>query len=280
MGRFDFLVGAMCALSALAGCGGGDPVTLRFDGLVGSEVARCGGMYSGIGTTATELELSDFRLYVHDVRLVTADGREVPVTLDDDGVWQRGGQSEGLALLDFEDGTAGCENGTAEMNTSVRGTVDDPGPFTGVRFRLGVPFEANHGDATIAPSPLNLTSMFWGWNGGYKFLRIDGRSTGLPGGFRVHLGSTGCDGDSRGNVTACANPNVPEIELTGLDPATGTIAVDLAALLSETDLDTDSGGTAICLSAPDDADCATIFDGLGLPFEGTPSGGQRLFRVE
>jgi uncharacterized repeat protein (TIGR04052 family) len=263
-------------LTSWTGCGGGDPVTLRFDGLVGSEPAQCGGMYGGIGTTATDVELSDFRLYVHDVRLVTEDGREVPVTIDADGVFQ----SEGVALLDFEDGTAGCENGTTQMNDTITGTVDNPGPFTGVRFRVGVPFEDNHADATTAPSPLNLTSMFWGWNGGYKFFRVDGRSTGQPGGFKVHLGSTGCDGDARGNVTTCANPNVPEIELTGFDPETSRIAVDLAALLSASDLDTDAGGMPGCMSAPDDPDCATIFDGLGLPFGGTASSGQQLFRVE
>ena len=34
---------------------------------------------------------------------------------------------------------------------------------------MGVPFESNHRDSTIAPSPLNITAMFWNWQGGYKF---------------------------------------------------------------------------------------------------------------
>ena len=44
-----------------------------------------------MSTSSTSLELSDFRLYVHDVRLVTEGGDEVPVTLEQDGVWQHEG---------------------------------------------------------------------------------------------------------------------------------------------------------------------------------------------
>jgi uncharacterized repeat protein (TIGR04052 family) len=81
-------------------------------------------------------------------------------------------QHAGTALLDFEDGRAACANGTAPMNTALRDTVA-AGDYTGVAFKAGVPFEMNHGDPTTAPSPLNLTSMFWNWRGGYKFVRID-----------------------------------------------------------------------------------------------------------
>lgn len=258
---------AVCLGSLLAACGGSTDVTLTFQGVVGGEPARCGGVYSGIGTTASELTLADFRLYVHDVRLVTEDGREVPVDLEQDGVWQY----ENVALLDFENAD-GCEAGTTETRTVVVGVADDPGPFAGVRFRLGVPFELNHADASTAPPPLNLTSLFWNWRGGYKFFRMDGRTTGQPMGYGVHLGSTACDGDARGNVTTCGNPNRPEIVLDGFDPEVGEIQVDLAALLSGSDVDSDLGGMPGCLSGVDDMDCAPIFEGFGI------TGQQRLFR--
>ncbi len=261
-------------LLVLSGCGGPTEVAIDFDGLVGGLPARCGTTYSGIGTTASDLELADFRLYVHDVRLVTSDGRELPVTLEEDGVWQR----DGVALLDFEDGGAACESGTPETNASLRGTVDDAGPFNGLRFLLGVPFALNHADASTAAAPLNRVSMFWSWNAGYKFLRVDARTTGQPAGWRLHVGSTGCEGDGRGNVTGCAQENRAVIALDGFDPTVTGVAVDLAELLRESDVDGDLGGAAGCMSEVDDPECLQLFHGLGLPFDGVaPTGGQRLF---
>jgi len=263
-------------LLSLVGCAD-TPVEVNFAGLVGSAPAQCGGMFSGIGTTGTDFELSDLRVYVHDVRLLTTDGRELPVALDQDGAFQL----DDVALLDFEDGTAGCENGEAEMNTSVRGTVAEGGPYDGIRFVLGVPFDRNHADVSTAPAPLNRPGMFWNWNGGYKFLRIDGRTTGQPTGVAVHIGSTGCDGDGRGNVSDCVAMNRVEIELRGADPTTTPIAVDVAALLADTDLDADLGGAAGCQSGPDDPECTAIFHSMGLTHAGTPpSGAQQLFRFE
>ncbi|MBX3270098.1 MAG: metallo-mystery pair system four-Cys motif protein [Sandaracinaceae bacterium] len=268
---------ALGALLVISGCSPTTDVTLTFEGLVGGAPARCGQTYAGLGTSSTELELSDFRLYVHDVRLVTADGRERPVTLSADGLWQQ----PSVALLDFEDGTAGCENGTPETNATLRGTVEDPGPFTGLRMRVGVPFELNHGDASTAAAPLNRIAMFWSWNAGYKFLRVDGRTTGLPAGWRLHLGSTGCEGDGRGNVSGCTFDNRPEVTLDGGDPTARPIRIDLAEILGASNLDEDLGGQPGCMSGVDDMDCLPIFHALGLPFAGAPAPGpQRLFRLE
>ncbi|MEM7592163.1 MAG: MbnP family protein, partial [Cyanobacteria bacterium P01_A01_bin.83] len=85
-----------------------------------------------------------------------------------DGKWQH----QNVALLDFEDGTDSCDNGTPEIRTQVVGTIPE-GDYESLQFTLGVPPQLNHDDAAIAPSPLNLTSMWWNWQGGYKFLRLD-----------------------------------------------------------------------------------------------------------
>ncbi len=81
----------------------------------------------------------------------------VVVALEQDGVWQH----EDVALLDFENKAGACANGTVELNTSVRGTVPAGTRSSGLRFKLGVPFALNHANAATAPSPLNLTAMFW-----------------------------------------------------------------------------------------------------------------------
>lgn len=267
---------ALLSILLLAGCGSERDVTVRFEGLVGDEPARCGGAYDGVGTTGTTLTLRDLRFYVHDVRLVTTDGDELELALDQDGTWQEGN----VALVDLEDGSSECTMGTSETNDALRGTIPADAEITGLRFVLGVPEDRNHDDVTTAPSPLNLHTMHWSWNGGYKFLRVDGRTTGLDTGFALHLGSTGCMGDGRGNVTGCVQENRVEVELTGFDPDTDVVAVDIAALLAGSDMDTDAGGQTGCQSGFDDPDCEPIFHRLGLPFAGTPPPGeQALFRV-
>ena len=84
--------------------GGTTPVEIRFRAMVGSMPFACGMMYSGLGTTMSTWRPKDFRFYVHDVKLLTASGTEVPVTLAEEMTWQR----DGVALLDFEDRAGDC----------------------------------------------------------------------------------------------------------------------------------------------------------------------------
>lgn len=272
MYRFAFLT-SVCAL-ALFGCSSDkSDVTIEFEGLVAGQKAECGRTYEGIGTSESAFSLEDFRLFVHDVRVVTADGREVPVALEQDGRWQH----EDVALLDFETGGSACPAGNAETNTRLRGTVPEAGPFVGLRFTVGVPFELNHEDVTLAPPPLNTSAMFWSWQSGYKFVRIDGRTDeGAP--FFFHLGSTGCDGDPLvGGVTACARPNRVEVRIEEFDPEQEKLEVDLAALFAGNDLASDEADPG-CMSDPEDPDCAPIFERLGLDLGGASAQGeQRVF---
>ena len=143
-------------------------VAIDFEAVVGDREFACGESYEGIGTSESTVTPTDFRFYVSNVALVDEDGNAVPLELEQDGKWQY----QNVALLDFEDGTSACDNGTAEMNTTVVGTVPE-GDYQGLQFTMGVPEDLNHEDAAIAPSPLNLTSMWWNWQGGYKFLRVD-----------------------------------------------------------------------------------------------------------
>src|SRR5690606_37806949 len=125
------------------------------------------------------------------VRLIDDGGNEVAVTLTDDDLWQ----DDSVALLDFEDASMGCAaNGTTETNSTVVGTVPE-GTYTGVVFELGVPFEKNHQDVAAADAPLSVGAMFWVWQGGFKFVRIDmidADGMAPDNGWNLHLGSTGC----------------------------------------------------------------------------------------
>ncbi|MEM9069751.1 MAG: MbnP family copper-binding protein [Myxococcota bacterium] len=262
--RFAWVV----ALLISCGSSGDDPVELRFSALVGDQAFDCGSTYAlGAGLDLTP---RDFRFYVHDVRLLTADGEEVPVTLDDDGRWQNGE----VVLLDFEDQCG--EMGNPDMNDRILG-VAPSGDYTGIRFRLGVPESLNHADASLAGAPLNLTSMFWNWNAGYKFIRIDGASSAFDS-WRLHLGSTGCTGDMMGNAT-CSNLNVPEITITGFDPTTEAVVADIGALVNGSDLANTDETQPGCMSSPADPDCASLFGNLGLSFGDSPAPAQSFFRA-
>ncbi|MGF1499495.1 MAG: MbnP family copper-binding protein [Elainellaceae cyanobacterium] len=281
-----------------------EAIAIQFAGQVGDEAFSCGSSYSGLGTANSTVTPTDFRFYVSDVALIEASGQVVPVALEQDGKWQH----QNVALLDFEDGTGACANGTAETRTQVTGTVP-PGDYTGVMFTLGVPFDLNHDDATLAPSPLNLTSMWWNWQGGYKFVRIDlenqamtasaglrqhegGQPHGQPHdgsmqhgdtqGFLIHLGSTGCqlEGDSP-QPTLCLNPNTSMLAFTDFDPASNVVVADLAALVAGSNLEQNAPDTALgCMSSPDDPDCTSILSNFGIPQAGQTSVEQTFFRIE
>ncbi len=164
------------------------PVAIRFQGAVGAEDFACGHSYTGIGLTKTTIRPIDFRFYIHDIRVFAENGNPVPVELTPDDKWQ----FDDLALIDFEDATGACGNGTPETNTVVRGTLPAGHRYSGLQFTVGVPFEKNHTDLTAMPSPLNLTALAWVWNAGRKFMRVEVASTGKPRGYELHLGSTGC----------------------------------------------------------------------------------------
>ena len=275
MKKFAILA-ALAATPAFAD----QPVTINFAAEIGGQLFACDATYAGLGSTGAEIKGTDFRLYVSDVAMIAADGSRAPVTLDE-SVWQHAG----VALLDFEDGRAACANGTAPINTALQGSVA-AGNYTGVAFKVGVPFAMNHGDPTTAPSPLNLTSMFWNWRGGYKFVRIDmvptDRSEDGPKGWFLHLGSTMCasDGKTDAPKAPCKNPNLIEITLDRFDPATQTVVVDPADVVAGADLRVNAPDTSPgCMSFPGDADCMTVMAKLGLSYGGVPAADQALIRA-
>jgi uncharacterized repeat protein (TIGR04052 family) len=254
------------------------PVSISFKAVVGSEDFACGRSYPGIGTTKSTIKPKDFRLYVHNVRLVDEKGKEVPVQLTQFGRWQL----DNVALLDFESGSGGCINGNPDINTDIVGTVPSGHTYHGLRFVLGVPFDKNHTDLTEMHSPLDLTALAWSWNGGRKFARIEFASTGRPRGYVFHLGSTGCrpNSDKTSPPTACAQANRPEIAFDDFEPASSVVLADLAALLKDSNVDvTPEKYKSGCMSTVENPDCAPLFANIGLPFAGHPAKQQTFFRL-
>lgn len=246
-------------------------VSISFRAMAGNRDLVCGQKYEGIGTSKSTITPRDFRFYVHNVRVVDAAGKEHAVQLEQDGKWQL----DDVALLDFENATGGCSNGTPDLSTAVKGTLPAGVKAAGVRFTMGVPFEKNHTDLASMPSPLNLTALAWVWNAGRKFARLDFSSTGAPRGYAVHLGSTGCSpSETKTTIpTKCSYPNRTEVDLPGFDTAKDFVIVDIASLLQDSNVDESGKMMSGCMSGRETPACKPLLANFGL--DGQP---QTFFR--
>jgi uncharacterized repeat protein (TIGR04052 family) len=273
--------------------GGTVAVEIELEAVVGDAAFDCA-QHFVVGTGDTMVMPLDFKLYVHDVELLSEDGARA-LTLEQDGAFQDGT----VALLDFEDDRGSCSNGTGPTHTKIAGTAP-AGDYTGVRFKIGVPESRNHGNQATAPSPLNLEGMFWSWTTGYKFLRIDvapmhpemddsgvtpdedaGAGHEGSSGFAVHLGSTMCVGDpAMDDDVTCARANRPEVSFASFDPDEQKIVIDLKELLSTSNVAHDGGGAPGCMSGAMDPECPAIFSKLGLDLAtGESTGNPAFMRV-
>lgn len=241
----------------------------------------CDTTLTAVGTADTDATIAYMAFYISDVRLVTSDGTEVEVTLDENQV----SQEQGIAMVDFRDITSAC-GGTGDTKSvwnEVTGTYEhkDGTSYTGLKYQLGLPAEINHAELETAGVLSSEVSMSWGWLSGYRYLRMDlvpdgGVTTvsSTASTWTVHLGATGCtnadENDGTENRTAppttgeCDTPNLSEVSLTSFDPDSSKIAVDIAALYAGNDITQDAGGPSGCMSGATDPECAEIFARLGL----------------
>lgn len=254
----------------LTGCGGDDDpgeraATVRFAAQINGEAFTCGKTYSGVGVGQPgTYQINDWRFYVHDVALVKANGSRQPLDLDQDGTWQY----QNVALLDLRQD---CGSGTLPTNSVVKGAAPSTN-YTGICFKVGVPYALNHLNDATAPSPLNASGMLWNWRGGRKFIRIDG--LGAPGSdnstaFVVHLGSTECPGadPSAPPVAACGYPNIAEFCLDNFNVDQDRVVMDMGHALAGSNVAFNTPNTSSgCMSGNADPECIPILPRLNLDF--------------
>jgi uncharacterized repeat protein (TIGR04052 family) len=258
-------------------------VTLRFRAQVGEEELECGKSYADSGVDGSVVTPAFLRLYVSNIRLLKEDGEDSPVFIQESSPWQGGG----VALLDFEDGTGSCDQGDAQLRREVVGQVA-PGDYTGVAFSTSVPENLNMADPVLAPAPLQVGQMYWGWALGYRFFAAEfvsapasgeGGASGARVGF--HLGSLGCTrpagpgaGGSGQEGEPCEASNYNDIRLLNFRAEEDAVVIDLASLLSEVDL-----GTSTQCHGSEDI-CEPFFGPVGLDFAtGEALSTQTVFRV-
>lgn len=264
-----------------AGGGGGNAgaermkITVKFKAVLGDEAFACGRTYGEQGSTKVSVTPQDLRLFVQDLALIKQDGSSVPVELEVRSPWQ----DDKVALLDFEDNTGNCIEGTPALNTEITGSVP-PGTYTGVSFANGVPEEINHKDPATVGDPLKAhASLSWGWLTGFRFIKAElsqvappGQTPGLG---LVHPGAAGCSGSAQQGTVMCTRPNRNKIVLNDFDVSENTVVLDAAAIFAQTDLAMD----AQCHSSGEF--CGPMFSALGIDFgSGKPKDGQSVYSVE
>ncbi|HAW92084.1 MULTISPECIES: MbnP family copper-binding protein [unclassified Arsukibacterium] len=192
-------------------------------------------------------QLQYLRFYLSDVKL-DQQPQSLTTTL-----WQQ----PDLALLGTD-----CQG-----NTNWQLIFAEPLAAGQLSFTLGLPFAVNHQNPLTAKPPLNFSEMFWSWQLGYKFLRLD--MQGPNHGWAFHLGSTGCQSASvlRPPALPCRAANTFEVTLD-YQP-NQKLQLNLAALLSDIELSPQSS----CMSDSLQTNCQQLFDNLSLaaPWQLSPA---------
>lgn len=259
------------ALALVAGCGSDDDnspgersATVQFKAEVNGQDFVCGKTYSnvGVGQPGT-YQVNDWRFYVHDVALVKADGSRQTLDLNQDGAWQY----QNTALLDLR---KDCGSGVLPTNAVVKGTVSNES-YSGICFKVGIPYSLNHISDATAPSPLNSSGMLWNWRAGRKFIRIDGVGdpSNLKQSFVIHLGSTECPGPDPNAPpsAACGYPNIAEFCLDNFNVDQDRIVMDVGKALAASNVVVNTASTAPgCMSGNSDPECIAIMPRLNLDF--------------
>ena len=233
----------------------------------------------------TQVSLKDARFYVYDVNLIGKDGTKTSFNLAKDGVFQNtytvSGKSYSLAMLDFADKSSNCSSGlygtgtTDTTNTKITGGPV-VGSFSGIEFTVGVPEDLNHQDDTTLAAPLNSSGMYWSWNGGFKFMKLE-LLNGSASSNAWHIGSAGCTN----NVCTYFNRSTVKVTASSgtFNPATDSVALDIQAIMDGTDT---TASALSCMSGPQSTDtrCATIGTNMGITKStGLSSGVQTAFKI-
>lgn len=129
-----------------------------------------------------------------------------------------------------------------------------------LEFELAVPFEVNHKNPLTAKFPLNQSDMFWAWQLGHKFLRLDLANKTVKGeSWSFHLGSTGCDSASvmRAPKVPCKNPNRVSFAIKNFEPSK-PIYISFNNLTSELALNSENS----CMGELNQSACRVLYQNL------------------
>ena len=220
----------LAVIGSAAGCGGrasaicsADPSPSASAVLIDVSLdANAGGTPFAIGAkmmsnTGVEYTASTLRFYLSHVELLDGNGVASPAVLADAGGTPL---RYGVTLVDYR-----------KPDSQVLHLLVPPGSYESLSLSVGVPRDCsggsgvlNHENASEQSYPLDVDSdMYWGWDSGYVFFKIEGHATTPAGSkaFLFHLGD-----DNR-----YATANVPaRLDVSG--PAAHHLAMDINRLFT------------------------------------------------
>lgn len=205
----------------------------------------CGDNLAMAPAAQSQWRLAQLQLYLSEFKLDNQ-----PLTLQ-----PKAHQQADIALLGSDCGSEG--HWTLSFTDAIEKGL--------LSFTLGVPFSLNHNNPLKAESPLNQSDMFWTWQLGYKFLRLDLGHTpsGLnpQTGWSFHLGSAGCESPSpmRAPSRPCAAENRFSYQLQYSGQA--YLALELSELLPA-EFTAAPGYQESCMSEPGSKACAPLLGRL------------------
>ncbi|WP_338024841.1 MbnP family copper-binding protein [Alteromonas antoniana] len=184
-----------------------------------------------------------------------------------DGKWQAVSftqnewQTAKVALLKYHPSCGGDKAGNTKLKINASEKLMQLA--TNLRFMVGLPFDENHANPLTQPSPLNDSTMFWSWQAGHKFIRLDIHNSQQPSQtWSYHLGSVGCESESamRPPEKACKFTNRVEmiLPMTQLDWELD-LSLSVPVMLSQVDLTQSEG----CMfESPENPVCGQLLKNL------------------
>lgn len=257
------IVTAMLLLSTtmLSGClQNKQPTSISFQPVYENIALSCDNSFKQIVTgfeqeqQVKQWQYQQLQFFIHNVEVRTKSNGWQPWLMT-----KKDNQADGVALLGEV-----CNESKVQNHWQLElQPLSSSAVITNIRFTLGVPFVLNHLNPLTQPSPLNDSSMFWGWQGGHKFMRAELVSANDD--WLFHLGSTGCKALSpvRAPKSECLYPNrvVVSLPFSEQDKA---IEFNLAALIGELALTRKNS----CQSSVDEDSCKVLFNNLAISESG------------
>ncbi|MCL2912382.1 metallo-mystery pair system four-Cys motif protein [Shewanella corallii] len=205
----------------------------------------CGDTIGGMSASQSQWQLAQLQLYLSEFKL-----NNQALALQ-----STAHQQTDVALLGSDCG------GEGYWTLSFTDTIDNGD----LSFTLGVPFSLNHLNPLKADSPLNQSDMFWTWQLGYKFLRLDITRTpdelNPQTGWSFHLGSAGCESPSpmRPPSVPCTAENRFRYQLAYSGQP--QLTLELSELLPA-DITANLDYQESCMSEPGSKACAPLLSQL------------------
>jgi hypothetical protein len=140
-------------------------VGLNFENIAGSVFLDPTGATNYVNASGETFSVTNFRYYISNVKMIKEDGSKYEVP-------------NSYFLIDAND-----TNSLIAELTNIPG-----GKYTGVEYLIGVDSARNKSGAqTGALDPVN--GMFWSWNQGYIFMKLEGQSSASSNNsFVYHIG--------------------------------------------------------------------------------------------